>query len=54
VANSFKKKENLDKKYFLGEDDLLYENYPAETELHSQKSTNNSQPYESSKPVMVK
>jgi hypothetical protein len=26
VANSFKRKENLDKKYFKGDDDLLYEN----------------------------
>jgi hypothetical protein len=41
VANSFKRKENLDKKYFLGNDDLLYENQITEDELTlGQKSKN--------------
>lgn len=41
MANSFKKKENLDKKYFVGDDDLLYENQISEEELSlGQKSKN--------------
>ena len=33
MANSFKRKENLDKKYFVGDDDLLYENQISEEDL---------------------
>lgn len=42
VANSFKKKENLDKKYFVGDDDLLYENQTADDDLSLQKSMINT------------
>jgi hypothetical protein len=40
VANSFKKKENLDKKYFVGDDDLLYENQINEDDLSLNQKSN--------------